>query len=85
MVGHYDSLHAREVIQFDHVTLTPVQAASAWRPIRLRSLSRPKARFARRLFKQLSYKCPAETILRLRRGSEVLIKMPADGLANVRE
>ena len=26
MVGHYDSLHARE---FDHVTLTPVQAASA--------------------------------------------------------
>jgi hypothetical protein len=35
---------------------------------------------ARRLFKQLSYKCPAETILRLRRGSEILIKMPADGL-----
>ena len=29
MVGHYDSLHAREVIRFDHVTLTPVQAASA--------------------------------------------------------
>ena len=26
MVGHYDSLRARE---FDHVTLTPVQAASA--------------------------------------------------------
>ena len=40
---------------------------------------------ARRLFYQLSYKCPAETILRLRRGSEILIKMPADGLENVRE
>ena len=29
MVGHCDSLHAREVIRFDHVTVTPVQAASA--------------------------------------------------------
>ena len=38
---------------------------------------------ARRLFIQLSYKCPAETILRLSRGSEILIKMPADGLENV--
>jgi hypothetical protein len=40
---------------------------------------------ARRLFKQLSYKCPTDTLLRLRRGSDVLIKMPADGLENVRE
>ena len=40
---------------------------------------------ARSLFKQLSYRCPADTLLRLRRGSEVLIKMPADGLENARE
>jgi hypothetical protein len=40
---------------------------------------------ARRLFNQVSYVCPAETLLRLRRGSDVLIKMPADGLGNVRE
>ena len=40
---------------------------------------------ARRLFDQVSYVCPAETLLRLRRGSEVLIKMPADGRGNVRE
>jgi hypothetical protein len=40
---------------------------------------------ARRLFNQVSYICPAETLLRLRRGSDVLIKMPADGLGNVRE
>jgi hypothetical protein len=40
---------------------------------------------ARRLFERVSYRCTAETILRLRRGSDVLIKMPADGLENVRE
>jgi hypothetical protein len=40
---------------------------------------------ARRLFNQASYVCPVETLLRLRRGSEVLIKMPADGRGNVRE
>ena len=40
---------------------------------------------ARRLFNQVSYVCPAETLLRLRRGSAVLIKMPADGRGNVRE
>ena len=40
---------------------------------------------ARRLFNQVSYVCPAETLLRLRRGSDVLVKMPADGLGNVRE
>jgi len=40
---------------------------------------------ARRLFNQASYACPVETLLRLRRGSEVLIKMPANGLGNVRE
>ena len=39
----------------------------------------------RRLFNQVSYVCPVETLLRLRRGSDVLIKMPADGLGNVRE
>ena len=31
---------------------------------------------ARSLFKQLSYRCPADTLFRLRRGSEVLIKSP---------
>ena len=40
---------------------------------------------ARRLFNQVSYVFPVETLLRLRRGSDVLIKMPADGLGNVRE
>ena len=40
---------------------------------------------ARRLFNEASYACPVETLLRLRRGSDVLIKMPADGLGNVRE
>jgi hypothetical protein len=39
---------------------------------------------ARRLFDQASYTCPVETLLRLRRGSDVLIKMPADGRGNVR-
>ena len=40
---------------------------------------------ARRLFNQASYVCPVETLLRLRRGSDVLIKMPADGRGNVQE
>ena len=35
--------------------------------------------------KQLSYRSPADTLLRLRRGSKVFIKMPADGLENARE
>jgi hypothetical protein len=39
---------------------------------------------AHRLFNQASYTCPVETLLRLRRGSDVLIKMPADGRGNVR-
>jgi hypothetical protein len=39
---------------------------------------------ARRLFNQASYTFPVETLLRLRRGSDVLIKMPADGRKNVR-
>jgi hypothetical protein len=61
-------------------------AIEAWVAKRWRRIARSDHEAtARRLFKQLSYKCPAETILRLRRGSEVLIKMPADGLANVRE
>ena len=52
-----------------------------WRPIAQSDYEAP----ARRLFNQVSYVCPAETLLRLRRGSAVLIKMPADGLGNVRE
>ena len=52
-----------------------------WRPIAQSDYEAS----ARRLFNQASYACPVETLLRLRRGSEVLIKMPADGLGNVRE
>jgi hypothetical protein len=40
---------------------------------------------ARRLFERASYKCPADILLRLRRGSDILIKMPANGLERVRE
>ena len=35
--------------------------------------------FVSRLFNQASYTFPVETLLRLRRGSGVLIKLPADG------
>ena len=42
-------------------------------------------RLIARSFNQASYACPVETLLRLRRGPEVLIKMPADGRGNVRE
>ena len=52
-----------------------------WRPIAQSDYEAS----ARRLFNQASYVCPVETLLRLRRGSDVLIKMPADGLGNVRE
>src|SRR3954465_7003859 len=52
-----------------------------WRPIAQSDYEAS----ARRLFNQVSYACPVETLLRLRRGSDVLIKMPADGRGNVRE
>ena len=52
-----------------------------WRPIARSDYEAS----ARRLFNQASYVCPVETLLRLRRGSDVLIKMPADGRVNVRE
>jgi hypothetical protein len=52
-----------------------------WRPIAQSDYEAS----ARRLFNQVSYVCPAETLLRLRRGTDVLIKMPADGRKNVRE
>jgi hypothetical protein len=52
-----------------------------WRPIARSDYEAA----ARRFFNQASYVCPAETILRLRRGLEILIKMPADGLETVRE
>ena len=54
-----------------------------WRPIALSDYEAEAS--ARRLFKQASYTFPVETLLRLRRGSDVLIKQPADGRANVRE
>jgi len=58
----------------------------AWVVKRWRRIARSEYEAtARSLFKQLSYRCPADTLLRLRRGSEVLIKMPADGLENARE
>ena len=57
----------------------------AWVAKRWRRIARSDYEAAaRRLFKRVSYKCPAETILRLRRGSDVLIKMPADGLKRAR-
>ena len=42
--------------------------------------SRPRRleAIACRIFERASYKFPADTLLRLRRGSDVLIKMPAD-------
>jgi hypothetical protein len=52
-----------------------------WRPIARSDYEAS----ARRLFNQASYVCPVETLLRLRRGSDILIKMPADGRGNVRE
>jgi hypothetical protein len=52
-----------------------------WRPIAQSDYEAS----ARRLFNQASYTFPVETLLRLRRGSAVLIKMPADGRGNVRE
>ena len=52
-----------------------------WRPIAQSDYEAS----ARRLFNQASYTFPADTLLRLRRGSAVLIKMPADGRGNVRE
>ena len=55
-----------------------------WVGKRWRTIARSDYEIAR-LFNQASYVCPVETLLRLRRGAEVLIKMPADGLGNVRE
>ena len=52
-----------------------------WRPIARSDYEAS----ARRLFNRASYTCPVETLLRLHRGSDVLIKMPSDGRANVRE
>jgi hypothetical protein len=58
----------------------------AWVAKRWRRIARAdNEAAARRLFKQLSYRCPADILIRLRCGSDVLIKMPADGLQNVRE
>ena len=58
-------------------------------PIPIPLLTRPRCARSdyeiARLFNQASYVIPVETLLRLRRGAEVLIKMPADGLGNVRE
>ena len=51
-----------------------------WRPVARSDYEAP----ARRLFNEASYTFPVETLLRLRRGSDVLIKMPADGRKNVR-
>ena len=57
----------------------------AWVGKRWQPIARPDYEAsARRLFNQASYACPVETLLRLRRGSDVLIKMPADGRKNVR-
>jgi hypothetical protein len=58
-----------------------VWVAKRWRPI---ARSEYEAA-ARRLFERASYKCPTDILIRLRHGSDVLIKMPANGLERVRE
>ena len=63
-----------------------VSVIEAWVEKRWRPIARSDYEAsARRLFNQAWYVCPVETLLRLRRGSDVLIKMPADGRVNVRE
>src|SRR3954452_18027279 len=58
-----------------------VWIAKRWRPI-----ARSEYEVAgRRLFERASYRCPTDILIRLRHGSDVLIKVPADGLENVRE
>ena len=63
------------------VFVIEVWVGKRWRPIARSDYEVS----ARRLFNQASYTFPADTLLRLRRGSAVLIKMPADGRGNVRE
>jgi hypothetical protein len=63
----------------------PVFVIEAWVTNRWEQLAQSdNEASARRLFNEASYACPVETLLRLRRGSDVLIKMPADGRKNVR-
>jgi hypothetical protein len=57
-----------------------VWVAKRWRPI-----ARSEYEADRRLFERASYKCPTDILIRLRHGSDVLIKMPANGLERVRE
>jgi hypothetical protein len=58
-----------------------VWVAKGWQPIARSEYEVP----ARRLFERASYKCPTDILIRLRHGSDVLIKMPANGLERVRE
>jgi hypothetical protein len=70
----------------DNERSASVFVIEAWIGKRWRPIARSDYEVAaRRLFNQASCVCPVETMLRLRRGAEVLIKMPADGRGNVRE
>jgi hypothetical protein len=61
--------------------IVEVWVAKRWQPI-----ARSEYEVAaRRLFEQASHKCPTDILIRLRHGSDVLIKMPANGLERVRE
>ena len=75
-----------DLLAMDRRAGASVFVIEAWVEKRWRPIARSDYEAsARRLFNQASYVCPVETLLRLRRGSDVLIKMPADGLGNVRE
>jgi hypothetical protein len=68
------------------IALGSVFVIEAWVAKRWRLIARSEYEVAaRRLFERAWYKCPSDTLLRLRRDSEVLIKMPTDGLENVCE
>ena len=75
-----------DLLAMDRRAGASVFVIEAWVEKRWRPIARSDYEAsARRLFNQASYVCPVETLLRLRRGSDVLIKMPADGRVNVRE
>jgi hypothetical protein len=76
----------KNLLAKDNEPTPSVFVIEAWIGKRWRLIARSDYEAAAfRLFNQASYACPVETLLRLRRGSEVLIKMPADGRGNVRE
>ncbi len=81
-----DSLKLKNLFGKDSEPIASVFVIEAWAGKRWRLVAQSDYEAAAfRLFHQASYACPVATLLRLRRGSEVWIKMPADGRGNVRE